>query len=105
MQKGVTVGNVVFHSLSMTYGVYTSIIKERIILKLSQPVDPWAESRAALQCYWDGIGWSGRSDEVDYSAVADRFMQEVFREEWLGLKLADERVRLEAGLAGGGLKD
>ena len=96
---GLTVGSIVFHSLSMTYGVYTSIVKDRIVLSLSQPVDPWAEARSSLNCYWDGLGWAPSSREVDYAEVAERFMRDLFPEAWLKLKM--EEVKREAGMDGG----
>lgn len=91
-----TVGNVVFHSLTMTYGIYTSIIKERIILSLAHPVDPWEEARAALQCFWDGIGWRNTSGDGGCRELADRFLKELFPEFWVQLEVA--KLRKESGI-------
>ena len=95
---GLTVGMIVFHSLSMTYGIYTSIVKNRIILRLSKPVDPWEEARRSLHCFWDGLGWGGTSEEVDYGEVADRFLRQQFPDFWVQLEV--ERIKREAGLGG-----
>ena len=99
LREGMTKGNVVFHSLAMANGIYSSIIKERIILRLSDPSEPWAEARAALQCYWDGIGWKAADTDVDYAEVADRFLKESFPELWL--KLEVEKLKRESGLSTG----
>ena len=97
LREGVTVGNIVFHSLSMSYGIYTSIVKERIVLALSEPKDPWQEAREALQSYWDGIGWAGSRAEIDYSAVAQRFIETVFRDYWIESEVGRLRDELTRG--------
>ena len=91
-----TVGNVVFHSLTMAYGIYTSIIKERIILSLAHPVDPWEEAREALQCFWDGIGWRITGGDGGYAELADRFLKELFPEFWVQLEVA--KLREKSGI-------
>ena len=90
---GMTVETIVFHSLSGTYGVYTSIIKDRIILKLSLPDDPWAEARSSLNFFWDGLGWETLSSQADYVAVADRFLKEVFPDYWIKQEIDKLRKR------------
>jgi AcrR family transcriptional regulator len=94
---GLSVGNVVFHSLSMSYGIYSSILKERISFALSEPIDPWAEARISLHRYWDGIGWEREREGGGQVAVADRFMREVFPEHWVELQV--EALREQAGIA------
>ncbi|MGI9241467.1 MAG: TetR/AcrR family transcriptional regulator [Verrucomicrobiales bacterium] len=99
LRPGLTKGNVVFHSLAMANGIYSAIIKERIILRLSDPAEPWAEARAALQCYWDGIGWQEAETEIGYPEVADRFLKESFPELWLQLEV--EKLKKASGLSSG----
>jgi AcrR family transcriptional regulator len=96
LPPGMTVGSVVFQSLSMAYGIYTSIIKERIILALAESSDPWADARAALQCYWDGIGWRRSGGDGDHMVVADRFFKESFPDLWLELEV--EKLREQSGI-------
>ena len=52
----------------------------------------------SLHCFWDGIGWTGTSDQVDYSEVADRFLKETFPDYWVQLEVG--RIRRDAGLVG-----
>jgi AcrR family transcriptional regulator len=96
LPPGMTVGNVVFHSLTMAYGIYTSIIKERIVLALAHPVDPWEEAREALQCFWDGVGWRKTSGGGGYPELADRFLKELFPEFWVQLEVV--KLRKESGI-------
>ena len=96
LPRGMTAETLVFHSLSMSYGMFTSIIKERIILQLSAPVDAWQEARDALQCFWDGAGWKRESEDADYGAVAERFLKELFPNYWIKQEI--DRLREREGM-------
>ncbi len=99
LRPEMTTGNIVFHSLSMSYGIYTSIIKERIILRRSGSAEPWTEARTALQCYWDGIGWGGGRSQVEYDEFAEQLLKETFPELWLEAEM--EKLKRESGIGAG----
>lgn len=95
-----TAESITFHSISFAYGSYSSIIKNRVIFQLVEPLDAWRSVREALDAYWDGCRWAPRSTEIDYRQRAEEILKEVFPTYWVREKTEELERQIEGNGAG-----
>jgi len=83
LSSGMTPKTLAFQTLSTLCGIYSSILKNRIVFQFSETPDAWREARVAVHAMWDGFRWEVDSSEKGYDILYDRILREIYPDYWV----------------------
>ena len=100
LRGGMEIRQLTFHSIATVVGVYSAIVKDRIIFRHAASQTQWIDAAQNLACLWEGYGW--KKHETDLPEIYDVVMRECFPDYWVKAQteILSAQVTLPGSAAG-----